>query len=326
MSASDGSFDATVEGVEATIDTTGLSAGQHIVFVRGQDAAGNWGAFSAVFLYVSAPSPVPAVNIVSPAEGSTVAGTVPVQIDATDDVDPAGTLTVEWNVDGGAWQPATYNGGTGYYEATWDTTTVGDGAHTVNAQATDSDTNVGSDSNNVTVDNEPDPTVHVGDLDGSSAPAPRNRWDATVTITVHDSNEGAVSGALVEGVWSDGATGGASCTTDASGQCSVSKTDLKSNVPSVTFSVSNVTSGVGRLCRRRQPRSRTATATARPSSSASSRSAEYTCQRSRLTRQPVDPQRPEEPILWPLLVPCERVSSLWSTLSGPLPTPKSLLC
>jgi PKD repeat protein len=408
MSASDGSLNAPVEGVEATIDTAGLSEGQHIVFVRGQDAAGNWGAFSAVFLYISASGP--SVEVVNPAEGSTVVGTVTVRIDATDAEDPAGTLTVEWNVDGGAWQPATYNGGTGYYEAPWDTTMVADGSHTLNAQATDSDTNVGSDSNGVTVDNVNEPpvasftytctglscdfdgsgsyapdgaivsydwdfgdgsphgneatanhtyatagtysvvltvtdddgatdtdaqdvtvsqppaasftftctdlscdfdgsgsydpdgtivsydwdygdgsphgsgvtashtyltadtytviltvtdddgatdtdtqdvtvsellTVHVGDLDGVGTAAPRGRWDATVTITVHNGNEGAVSGALVEGTWSGGATGGVSCTTDASGQCSVTKGNLKSNVPDVTWSVSNVTSGVG---------------------------------------------------------------------------------
>jgi hypothetical protein len=83
--------------------------------------------------------------------------------------------------------------------------------------------------------------VHVGDLDGSSADAPRDRWQATVTITVHDSREGVVSGALVAGVWSGGANGGASCTTDASGQCSVTKGNLKGSVPHVTFGVSNVT-------------------------------------------------------------------------------------
>ena len=35
---------------EASIDTTGLSAGWHIVFVRGKDSRQNWGAFSAIFL------------------------------------------------------------------------------------------------------------------------------------------------------------------------------------------------------------------------------------------------------------------------------------
>jgi hypothetical protein len=53
MSASDGSFDSPVESAEATIDTTGLSEGQHMVFIRGKDGADNWGAFSAIFLYIS---------------------------------------------------------------------------------------------------------------------------------------------------------------------------------------------------------------------------------------------------------------------------------
>lgn len=53
MTASDGNFNNTVEAVEATIDTTGLSAGRHTIFVRGQDATGNWGAYSAIFLNIS---------------------------------------------------------------------------------------------------------------------------------------------------------------------------------------------------------------------------------------------------------------------------------
>lgn len=53
MSATDGTFDSTVEAVTATIDTTGWNEGQYILMVRGQDTAGNWGAFSAVFLYIN---------------------------------------------------------------------------------------------------------------------------------------------------------------------------------------------------------------------------------------------------------------------------------
>ncbi len=41
MSASDGAFNATSESVAASINTTGLSAGRHTVFVQGQDSAGN---------------------------------------------------------------------------------------------------------------------------------------------------------------------------------------------------------------------------------------------------------------------------------------------
>jgi hypothetical protein len=53
MAASDGNFDETVEAVEAVIDTTGWSEERHIIYIRGQDTGGNWGAFSAVFLYIN---------------------------------------------------------------------------------------------------------------------------------------------------------------------------------------------------------------------------------------------------------------------------------
>jgi len=52
MGAVDGVYDESVEEVKASIDTTGLSAGRHVVFVRGQDADGHWGAFSAAFVHV----------------------------------------------------------------------------------------------------------------------------------------------------------------------------------------------------------------------------------------------------------------------------------
>ena len=83
-------------------------------------------------------------------------------------------------------------------------------------------------------------SMHVGDLDGSGVAAPRGRWDATVTITVHDATENPVAGATVDGTWGDGASGGASCVTDADGQCSVTKGNIKGNVTSVTFTVDGV--------------------------------------------------------------------------------------
>ncbi|PRP93583.1 M14 family zinc carboxypeptidase [Enhygromyxa salina] len=52
MAATDGTFNSTVEGVTATIDTTGWAVGRYLLMVEGQDADGNWGAPSAVFLDV----------------------------------------------------------------------------------------------------------------------------------------------------------------------------------------------------------------------------------------------------------------------------------
>ena len=48
MMAQDGTFDEPIEQVWAAFSTIGMEKGRHMVFVRGQDAAGNWGAISAV--------------------------------------------------------------------------------------------------------------------------------------------------------------------------------------------------------------------------------------------------------------------------------------
>lgn len=55
MSAADGAFNSTVESVTASVDTTGLSDGRHIIFVEGQDASGQWGAPTAIFLEIGTP-------------------------------------------------------------------------------------------------------------------------------------------------------------------------------------------------------------------------------------------------------------------------------
>jgi carboxypeptidase T len=65
LAAVDGNFNSTVEDVSGVIDTSGLSLGQHIVFVRGQDAAGNWGAISALFLEVIDPALIPQASFSS---------------------------------------------------------------------------------------------------------------------------------------------------------------------------------------------------------------------------------------------------------------------
>lgn len=53
LTAVDGTFDSVIESARTTIDTSGLSNGRHLVFVRGQDANGSWGVFSAIFLNIT---------------------------------------------------------------------------------------------------------------------------------------------------------------------------------------------------------------------------------------------------------------------------------
>ncbi|WP_281281975.1 M14 family zinc carboxypeptidase [Aliikangiella coralliicola] len=57
LSAADGNFNSTSEGITATINTSGLSEGQHIVYLRSRDASGTWGPVSAIFLVVSGDVP-----------------------------------------------------------------------------------------------------------------------------------------------------------------------------------------------------------------------------------------------------------------------------
>lgn len=52
LSAADGSFDSSVETLEATIDTSDLALGRHTIFVESQDANGNFGVPTAVFVEV----------------------------------------------------------------------------------------------------------------------------------------------------------------------------------------------------------------------------------------------------------------------------------
>lgn len=86
----------------------------------------------------------------------------------------------------------------------------------------------------------PATTMHIGDLDGSSAPS-GNKWNATVTIYVHDANEGLIAGATVYGKWTNGASGTASCVTNSSGVCQIAKTGINAKTASVTFTVTNLT-------------------------------------------------------------------------------------
>jgi len=55
LAAVDGTFDETIEPVTATLSTAGWPVGRHTLFVRGRDAAGNWGPVSAVFVDVIVP-------------------------------------------------------------------------------------------------------------------------------------------------------------------------------------------------------------------------------------------------------------------------------
>ena len=175
----------------------------------------------------------PSVSIVKPTVGEAVSGdSVIIQINASDLEDTAGTLTVEWKIDGDpdTWDQAeetSYNYETGYYEATWDTTSFDDGNYTINARAIDSAGNPAQNSISVFVSNNGlPPSVHIADLDGESyificlnRKCTKYAWAADIDILVHDHNHQSVENAMVDISWSDGSVD--SCITGGNGWCNV---------------------------------------------------------------------------------------------------------
>lgn len=181
----------------------------------------------------------PTVSITSPTDGNTVSGEIVIKAEAADDF---GVNQVEFFVDGVL--IGTDNDDTDGFSATWDTTSMSEDTHILTAEATDTSSNVTLSSEvSVTVDNVPDPIgseMHCGDLDAATAKAGKN-WRATVTVTIHDEHENAVSGATVTGIWSGGYVGSSSGTTDINGMVSFTTGLISKNSSSVTFEISGVT-------------------------------------------------------------------------------------
>lgn len=162
------------------------------------------------------PDSPPDVAIVTPVDGdpTPLSGTVPVSIDATDAEDAEGSLAVEWNVNGGDWQAAAWDGAV--YAANWDSTSVLDGAHVINARAIDSNLGAGADSSNVIVANgSPEFTVDAGNVSIRSGKGGRNTGEAVVAVT--DDAGNALPGVAIEGTFSGGWNGVRNGTSDSDG-------------------------------------------------------------------------------------------------------------
>lgn len=127
----------------------------------------------------------PVVDIVSPADGATLSGSVSIQVSASDD---KGVDGVEYKIDTGSYQPMTYNPITLYWEATWDSTAVVDGSHTIIARATDTIGQTSTDSITVNVDNvDNPPTVEIiSPTDGATV-------SGAITVKASTSDDKGVS-------------------------------------------------------------------------------------------------------------------------------------
>ena len=61
-----------------------------------------------------------------------------------------------------------------------------------------------------------------------------------MTIAIVGQGGSPVANATTSGAWSNGASVAGGCVTDGTGMCTVTRSNLKSNVASVTFTVTDV--------------------------------------------------------------------------------------
>jgi len=97
-----------------------------------------------------------------------------------------------------------------------------------------------------TINDSTETVIHVGDLEGLSViTGPGGKWEATVTITVHDQSGAPVLGATVTGTFSNGTSGTfTSLPTGSDGIATIMRSNINKNTDSVTFTVDDVTHSV----------------------------------------------------------------------------------
>jgi hypothetical protein len=83
--------------------------------------------------------------------------------------------------------------------------------------------------------------IHLSGFEGSASAQSQSRWSANARVLVANQDDNPESGVTVVGSWSDGANGSSSCTTTVDGSCEMQKNNLKHNVPSVSFTITDMT-------------------------------------------------------------------------------------
>jgi PKD repeat protein len=115
------------------------------------------------------------------------------------------------------------------------------GVYDVLLTVTDNDGATDTFGQQVTVNDGSSPAyMSVNALTGTSATDGGGAWKAKVTIQIVDENGDPVPNATVSGSWSKGFYASSSCTTDASGQCTVEQTGIDNKTRWVSFTVDDV--------------------------------------------------------------------------------------
>jgi hypothetical protein len=161
-------------------NTTSVSSGPHTITAIATDTGGNTATTNVSIVVNNTP---PTVSISSPAAGAALTGTVTITANAVDNVGMAG---VQFQLDGVNLGSAVTGAGPAYTYS-WNTTSAGNGSHTISAIAADTAGNTATTSVSVTISHTP-PTVSV------TAPSAGAVLSNTVTLTANATDNVAVAG------------------------------------------------------------------------------------------------------------------------------------
>jgi PKD repeat protein len=207
---------SSVQGVDATV-THAYATGTFLVTMSVRDAVG-YGATTTLTLTVA--------NAVPVASFSVACATSTCTFDASASFDADSPIRYNWEFGDGAtsWQQiATHTyAAAGAYLARLTVTDDGGQAATVNQTV------------NVSAPPPVTAEMHVGDLDGSRVILQKT-WNAFATIEIHGDSHQRVGGVTISGTWSDGTP--ATCATDSTGRCVLSRYGLPTKTSAVTLAV-----------------------------------------------------------------------------------------
>jgi hypothetical protein len=167
----------------------------------------------------------PGSAIGSPTNGASFASGTPISFSgsATDAEDGDLTASLVWtsSLDGQI-------GTGGFFSAV-----LSSGTHIITTTVSDSGGLTSSNAITITVESPVIQKVKVASLVGSSSTLNKNKWTATVDITVNPT----LAGAVVTGAWSGGSS--FTCTTDNYGKCTV-KLTVSTKTTSTTLTIQNI--------------------------------------------------------------------------------------
>jgi phosphatidylinositol-3-phosphatase len=165
--------------------------GTHTIVATAVDPAGNWGTSASVSFTVAnaaGDTTAPTVAVTSPAAGATLAGTVTLSANASDDVS---VTQVKWYVDG---SEVAWDGNGAPWQASWNSATVADGQHTIFAKAADAAGNWGASAIlSFSVSNAAPPPPPSGAPCGTVS-APPATWDHVVWIVFENKTYAQIIG------------------------------------------------------------------------------------------------------------------------------------